>query len=80
VGSGQSAAATREFLDEATLRKERIAFGLRRATGLALADLVEWGSEVAHLEHIGLLESAGDRVKLTRRGRLLADSVGESFM
>lgn len=80
LGSGQGAAATREVLAESTLRKERIAFGLRRETGLALAELTDWSAEVAHLEQIGLLESTGDRVRLTRRGRLLADSVGESFM
>ena len=80
VQSGESAAVTRESLDEATLRKERIAFGLRRQTGLERALLAAWSGEVAHLEQIGLLESADERVRLTRRGKLLADSVGEAFM
>jgi oxygen-independent coproporphyrinogen-3 oxidase len=80
INAGESAAATREGLDATTLRKERIAFGLRRDAGLERTTLAEWSAEVAHLEEIGLLESTGQRVRLTRRGRLLADSVGEVFM
>jgi oxygen-independent coproporphyrinogen-3 oxidase len=80
VQSGESAAAMRESLDEATLRKERIAFGLRREAGVERATLAVWSGEVAHLEQIGLLEAAGERLRLTRRGKLLADSVGETFM
>ncbi len=80
IQAGESAAATREALDEATLRKERIAFGLRREVGLERSTLAPWSGEVAHLEQIGLLEPVGDRVRLTRRGKMLADSVGEAFM
>ena len=40
----------------------------------------DWSAEVTHLVDIGLLESAGTHVRLTRRGKMLADSVGESFM
>jgi oxygen-independent coproporphyrinogen-3 oxidase len=80
VSAGEGAGATHETLDQATLHKERIAFGLRRAAGVERAALSRWSEELVHLEEIGLLESWGERVRLTRRGKLLADSVGESFM
>jgi oxygen-independent coproporphyrinogen-3 oxidase len=80
VSAGQGAAATREALDAATLSKERIAFGLRREAGVKREELTDWSAEVTHLVDIGLLESAGTHVRLTRRGKMLADSVGESFM
>jgi oxygen-independent coproporphyrinogen-3 oxidase len=78
--AGGSPTATHEPLDEATLRKERIAFGLRREAGLERDSLGAWKDEVAHLEKIGLLEPFGGRVRLTRRGKMLADSVAETFL
>lgn len=80
ISARESTRAMQETLDEATLKKERIAFGLRREVGVPQGLLTDWSAEVAHLEEIGLLECNGERVRLTRRGRLLADSVGESFM
>ena len=69
-----------EPLDAATLLKERVAFGLRMEIGVEATLLEGWPSETAHLLEIGLLEPQGDRIRLTRRGRMLADAVAEAFM
>ena len=80
IQSGATPQATCETLDKATLLKERIAFGLRKDTGVP-EDLLEgWRTETLHLKEIGLLESRDGRALLTRRGRMLADAVGEAFM
>jgi len=80
IQSGTSPQATCETLDAATLLKERIAFGLRKDTGVPEHLLENWRTETAHLEEIGLLERRDGRVVLTHRGRMLADAVGEAFM
>ncbi|MEI6871091.1 MAG: radical SAM family heme chaperone HemW [Verrucomicrobiota bacterium] len=80
VRSEQSAVLTRESLSPETLLKESVAFGLRLDTGVSASLLAPWLEETTHLEEIGLLERAQERFKLTRRGRMLADAVGERFM
>jgi oxygen-independent coproporphyrinogen-3 oxidase len=80
VQSGQSPVLTQESLSPETLLKESVAFGLRLDHGVSASLLAPWLEETAHLEEIGLLERAQDRFKLTRRGRMLADAVGERFM
>ena len=80
VQKGQSPANSEEMLSETTLLKERVAFGLRMDIGIEAGMLNSWPSEVTHLKHIGLLEQSADRIRLTRRGRMLADAVAESFM
>lgn len=86
AGSGRPGAAERgphlppggaEPLDAATARAERVILGLRLSEGVpaAWADeppldaAASWG-----LEH-GLLETTQDRLRLTLRGRLLADEL-----
>ncbi|NBV87079.1 MAG: coproporphyrinogen III oxidase family protein, partial [Verrucomicrobia bacterium] len=80
VKAGESPVLTRESLSPETLLKERVAFGLRLDTGVCASLLAPWAEETTHLEEIGLLERAGERFRLTRRGRMLADAVGERFM
>jgi oxygen-independent coproporphyrinogen-3 oxidase len=80
IASGESPVLTRESLSQEILLKELVAFGLRLDTGLSVEQLTPWPEETAHLEEIGLLEKVGEKVRLTRRGRMLADSVGERFM
>lgn len=62
-----------ERLDAATLRAERVSLGLRTRDGIAPEEV-----ERKHREALlanGLLESAGSRLRLTRKGRLLADEI-----
>ena len=47
---------------------------------MPLPDVAPWPAEVAEMRALGLLESAGGRLRLTRRGKLLADSVAEAFV
>ncbi len=69
-----------ELLPEATRTRERILFGLRMQDGVATDQLAPWSPEVEHLQGIGMLETCGSRVRLSRKGRLLADLVAESFV
>lgn len=80
--AGLSPAAGREVLDEESRRLERVLLGVRLAEGLPLADVdpARRGA-VAGLVADGLVDGhaavrrADPRVVLTRRGRLLADTV-----
>ena len=47
---------------------------------VAEQQLAPWSDETAHLEEIGLLERLEGHFRLTRRGKMLADAVGERFM
>ena len=78
--SGESAIVFEESLDDETRRGERIAFALRTDRGVPRRLLEAWPTEVAEFEALGFLGSAEDRVVLTRRGKLLADSVAEAFV
>jgi coproporphyrinogen III oxidase-like Fe-S oxidoreductase len=53
---------------------------MRTAAGLSIESLAPWRSELApHFEH-GLVVEDHGRVRLTPRGKLLADSVAEVFV
>jgi len=76
LATGASPAAGRELLDEGTRRIERVMLELRLAEGLALDVLDADGRAAARQAAAdGLAVLAGDRLRLTLRGRLLADAV-----
>jgi oxygen-independent coproporphyrinogen-3 oxidase len=79
LGDGRSPAAAREQLDDETRRFERIMLETRLATGLDVALLSDAGRAAARRAVTdGLAEPAAlgaGYVRLTRRGRLLADAV-----
>lgn len=68
VAAGQSAEAAAEELDEETRRLEGLQLALRTRDGVPAGAL-----DVEALD--GLVEERGERVVLTRRGRLLANEV-----
>lgn len=78
--AGASPIHSEETLSSETRAREKIAFGLRMSSGLEVALFEPWTEETAHLLEIGLLETAGSRLKLTRRGRMLADLVASAFV
>ena len=78
--AGGDAVFSREPLDDTIRLKERIAFGLRMDEGLEIELLRPWSDATAEFERIGLLEQVGSKLRLTRRGRMLADSVAEAFV
>jgi len=69
-----------ESLDGRTRLAERIAFSLRTRDGADLGWLSGHADEVRRFTELGLLQPRGNRLALTRRGRLLADSVAEAFV
>ena len=78
---GVSAANFEEAVPPAMRRAETIAFGLRTNRGVASEILSNWPEQVAEFEALGLLElTSTSRVLLTRKGRLLADTVAEAFI
>ncbi len=79
--AGVTAADFEEAIPPETRRAEAIAFGLRTNRGVAAETLRPWDEQVAEFASLGLLRTDdGDRVLLTRKGRLLADTVAEAFI
>ena len=89
VEAGERPIEGREVLDEGTRAFEAVALGLRRVAGLSRrafagefgADpLTRYATAVADGERAGLLEVSGDVLRLTRRGRLLANDALLGFL
>ncbi|MGH3413056.1 MAG: radical SAM family heme chaperone HemW [Marmoricola sp.] len=74
LADGESPAEDGETLDDEARRTERVMLELRLREGLAVSVLPD-RSLLDDPVADGLLEPAGDRAVLTRRGRLLADRV-----
>lgn len=76
---GESPAAAREVLDADSQQLERILLGIRISDGLPVADIApSERAAIVDLVAQGLVDDPavhGDRLVLTRRGRLLADTV-----
>lgn len=66
-----------EEIDESAFRDERIALQLRTATGLekSYLDAAMLAEKIPTLVAEGLVEESETQVKLTRRGKLVADSI-----
>src|SRR5690606_17535063 len=80
LGSGDSPAAGREQPDARARTLERVLLQSRLAEGLPISEIAEdYRVRVAELISDGLIDPASalrdDRVRLTLRGRLLADAV-----
>ncbi len=81
VYAGETAADFQEDVPPAMRQAENIMFGLRTNRGVAAETLLPWPEQVAEFETLGLLETTpAARVLLTRKGRLLADTVAEAFI
>lgn len=75
-----SAISFEETVTPSTRAGETIAFSLRTNRGVPSDLLSPWQREVDEFRALGFLQNAGDRVALTRRGKLMADSVAEIFV
>ena len=80
ICSGESAISFRENLTESQRRGEIAALALRTARGIERSALDAWSDAVAEFTKLGLLTDHRGRISLTRRGKLLADSVAEAFV
>ena len=78
--AGESVEHFVEELSPATRAGEIAAFAVRTREGIAARDLAHWPGVLEEFAALGFLESRGDRVVLTRRGRMMADSVAEAFV
>ncbi len=79
----QTGAEPINFKEEVTghIRKaEAIAFGLRTLTGIPEAAMTGWAGELEALWNEGYLEQADSNVRLTVKGRMVADSIAELFV
>ncbi|MBI2776383.1 MAG: radical SAM family heme chaperone HemW [Chloroflexi bacterium] len=85
---GERALAGSEHLEEPTRAFEAVALGLRRVAGFSRAAFAEefgqdpwerWPSAVEEQVAAGLLEVAGDAIRLTPRGRLFANEALVAF-
>lgn len=79
LGEGRAEAFTEDLKDETRL-SERIAFSLRTNRGVERELLAPWNHEVEQMEAEGLVAIFGPMLRLTRRGRLLADSIAATFV
>jgi len=80
VARGDSVRGELETLDAATRSKERIMFGLRMREGVARTEFSDDGAQLDELAANGLAFEEAGRVRLTRRGQLVADSVAGMFV
>jgi len=90
LARGESPKEERVSLDDRTLFIDALVFGLRMNAGVSLGAVAESfpqsGAEAEagrlfeRFAKEGLLERDGDRVALTRRGRLVADAIGSALL
>jgi oxygen-independent coproporphyrinogen-3 oxidase len=89
VLADESPVAESETLDQESAARERLVFGLRRiegvnredfvaATGFTLDQLV--AEPLQKFVDVSLLEDDGNRVRLTREGLLISDSIWPEFL
>jgi oxygen-independent coproporphyrinogen-3 oxidase len=89
VGNGERMTEDRAALTPGLLAEDSLIFGLRMNAGVDLRGLrarfpgapwVRFDSQIARLAGDGLVELHGAVLRLTPRGRLLADAVGGEFV
>ncbi|MGI8820658.1 MAG: radical SAM family heme chaperone HemW [Chthoniobacterales bacterium] len=77
---GDSVLTALEPLSPETKRSEQIALLLRTRTGIPAEWLAAWPNERAEFMELGLLCEEQERLRLTTRGKMLADSVAAAFI
>jgi len=78
--AGESVEHFVEELTPATREGEIAAFAVRTRDGLATGDVARWTAAVQEFRDLGFLEERAERLILTRRGKMMADSVAEAFV
>ena len=78
--AGQSPAGPDEILTPEMKRGERIALSLRTDRGVPVDWLTRWSDDVREFVELGLIREFEGVYRLTRSGKLLADSVAEAFV
>jgi len=70
----------KEHVTDRMRKAETIAFGLRTSMGVSESEFAGWTTELDALRHEGYLEQGDARIRLTPKGRLVADSIAELFI
>jgi oxygen-independent coproporphyrinogen-3 oxidase len=78
--AGESVTHFAEELAPETREGEIAAFAIRTREGIAIPDLARWSEALREFYELGFLEDRDSRTFLTRRGKLMADSVAEAFV
>jgi oxygen-independent coproporphyrinogen-3 oxidase len=78
--AGEPTAGFIETLTEPQRAGEIAAFRMRMSEGMPRTELARWGEQIEEFEEMHLLEGIGDRLRLTPRGKMMADSVAEAFV
>lgn len=80
LDEGTSPHAFTEQLDAPTRRSEAIAFGLRTSHGVPLDLLAPWQATVDEYLEEAFFEQTRGRIRLTRKGKMVADTLAEAFL
>jgi oxygen-independent coproporphyrinogen-3 oxidase len=80
IGTTDEAIVETEELTSGVRQTEKLAFELRTNRGVGAAEVKKFRSEFQVLEAEGLVQFRDDRFVLTRRGRMVADSIAELFV
>jgi len=80
IAAIRTAVSFEETLSEKTRTGETLAFGLRTDRGISAQAAAPWEADLVEMRELGLVEASDGRLRLTRRGKLLADSVAEAFV
>ncbi len=80
VLAGKDASGFRETLSAPQRAGETAAFRMRTIEGMPETELAPWSAAMREFLEAGLLERREKNLRLTRRGKLLADTVAEAFV
>jgi oxygen-independent coproporphyrinogen-3 oxidase len=78
--AGEAVTGFTETLSADVRAGEIAAFRIRMAEGIPAEEIGQWSGAMAEFEKLGLVTRSEGIVRLTRRGKLLADSVAEAFV
>ena len=78
--AGEDPVSFEEHLTPEQRRGEILAFALRTSAGVSAAEVEPWREQVAEFQELGFLREHEGRLLLTRRGKMMADTVAEVFI
>jgi oxygen-independent coproporphyrinogen-3 oxidase len=69
-----------ELVTSSMRKAESTAFGLRTSTGVPESEMERWNIELELLRREGYIETVDHHIRLTDKGRMVADSIAELFV
>jgi oxygen-independent coproporphyrinogen III oxidase len=80
IQAGVEPSNFREKITGQIRKAEAIAFGLRTSVGVPESAMEGWTGELDALRREGYLQEDGSHIRLTPKGRMVADSIAELFV